>query len=153
MMKQFLTLLTLTGLLLTACGGPSVPAQDAPGPASITATQTLQPMKTSTPTPPGTWKTVIEGMIYDRLTGPGKPIVGATISYDVIHSYFPELQEGKPNKTTTDQLGRFVLPVMVHDTDSIRILVEAQGYIPYEERLVGVDLFGGRNFDIGLTPD
>ena len=46
----------------------------------------------------------------------------------------------------------FALSVIVHDTDSVRILVEAQGYAPYEERLVGVDLLGGKRFDIGLTP-
>jgi hypothetical protein len=91
-------------------------------------------------------------MIYDRLTEPGKPIVGASISYNVLHSYFAELQEGGPNKTITDELGEFALPVIVHDTDSIRILVEAQGYVSYEERLVGVDLLGGRTFEIGLTP-
>ncbi len=153
MMKWFLTLLTLTSLLLTACGGTPVPNQNAPaGRASITTTQTIQPIKTSTPTPMGTWKTVIDGIIYDRLTEPGKPIVGASISYNVLHSHFAELQEGRPNKTITDELGEFALPVIVHDTDSIRILVEAQGYISYEERLVGVDLFGGRSFDIGLTP-
>jgi hypothetical protein len=100
----------------------------------------------------GTWKTVIDGMVYDRLAEPGKPIVGASISYDVLHSHFAELQEGRPNRTLTDQLGEFALPVIVHDTDSIRILVEAQGYVSYEERLVGVDLLGGRSFDIGLTP-
>ena len=129
-----------------------MPNQDAPGRASITTTQTIQPIKTSTPTPMGTWKTVIDGMIYDRLTEPGKPIVGASISYNVLHSYFAELQEGRSNKTITDELGEFALPVIVHDTDSIRILVEAQGYISYEERLVGVDLLFGRSFDIGLTP-
>jgi len=46
-----------------------------------------------------------------------------------------------------------VLPVTVHDMDSIRILIEAQGYMSYEEKLVGVDLLGGGNFEIGLTPD
>jgi len=152
MMKWFLTLLLLTGLLLAACGDPSMPEQDASEQATITATQTLQPIKTSTPTPPGTWETVIEGMIYDRSTELGKPIVGASISYSV-YSYFPGLQEGKPNKTTTDQLGKFVLPVTVHDTDSIRILIEAQGYISCEEKLVGVDLLGGEYLEIGLTPD
>ncbi len=161
-MKWFLTFSVLTGLLLTACRGTPVPNQDTPGRANITttptlqpikiSTPTLQPIKTSTPTPVGTWKTVIDGMIYDRLTGPGKPIVGASISYDVLHSYFAGLQEGRPNKTTSDQIGEFTLPVIVHDTDSIRILVEAQGYVSYEERLVGVDLLFGRSFDIGLTP-
>ena len=112
------------------------------------------PMQTPVPTPMpvGTWETVIDGTIYDRLTEPGKPIVGASISYDVLHSYFAELQEGRPNSTITDELGKFALPVIVHDTDSIRIEVEAQGYTSHEEKLVGVDLFGGRSFDIGLTP-
>ena len=165
-MKWFLTFSVLTGLLLTACRGAPVPSQgtpvpnqgtpvpnqDTPGRANITATQPIQPIKTTTPTPMGTWTTVIDGMIYDRLTGPGKPIVGASISYNVLHSYFAELQEGRPNKTTTDQIGEFALPVIVHDTDSIRILVEAQGYVSYEERLAGVDLLFGRSFDIGLTP-
>jgi hypothetical protein len=91
-------------------------------------------------------------VVYDRLSEPGDPIVGASISYDVLHSYYPELQQGRTNNTTTDELGEFALPVIVHDTDSIRVLIEAQGYISYEERLVGVDLFGGRSLDIGLTP-
>jgi hypothetical protein len=91
-------------------------------------------------------------MIYDKSAGPGEPILGASISYNVVHSYFTELQEGRPNKTVTDRRGTFSLPVIVHDTDSIRILIEAQGFVPYEERLVGVDLFGGRSFDIGLAP-
>jgi hypothetical protein len=42
--------------------------------------------------------------------------------------------------------------VIVHDTDNIKILIEAQGFIPYEEMLVGVDLFGGKSIEIGLTP-
>ncbi len=71
----------------------------------------------------------------------------------LVYSYFPGLQEGKPNKTTTVHLGKFVLPVTVHDTDSIRLLVEAQGYISHEEKPVGVDLLGGGYFEIGLTPD
>ncbi len=151
-MKWLLIFLMMTSLLLTACGSRPVPGQDTPGPASGADTQTIPPIKTSTPTPVGTWKTVINGMIYDRLTGPGKPIVGASISYDVLHSQFAELQKGRPNTATTDERGEFGLPVIVHDTDSIRILVEAQGYTPYEERLIGIDLSGGRRLEIGLTP-
>jgi hypothetical protein len=95
---------------------------------------------------------VIDGMVYDKSRGPGNPIVWASVSYDVVHSYFSELQRGRPNKTVTDERGEFSLPVIVHDTDSIRILIEAQGFISYAERLVGVDLFGGKSFDVGLTP-
>lgn len=151
-MKCFLTFLLAIILLLTACSGRPVPNQDAPSRAIVTYTPTKHPIMESSPTPMGTWKTVIDGMIYDRMTEPGKPIVGASISYHVLHSHFAELQEGQPNKTVTDKLGKFALPVIVHDTDSIEILVEAQGYIAYEERLAGVDLLGGRSFDIGLTP-
>lgn len=169
-MKRFLALLALTSLLLAACGGTPVPNDDAAGRASVAATQTAgsiktptltrtaastetpEPTDTPTPLPVGTWETVIDGMIYDKSTGPGRPIAGASISYNVVHSYFPELQKGRPNKTVTDIRGEFFLPVIVHDTDNIRILVEAQGFIPYEETLVGVDLFGGGSFDIGLTP-
>jgi hypothetical protein len=152
MIKWALTLLIFTAILLAACGDSPMPKQDASEQATISATQTLQLINTSTPTPPGTWDTVIKGMIYDKSTEPGRPIVGATISYQV-YSYFPELQAGKPNKTITDQLGKFVLSVTVHDTDSIKILIEAQGYTSHEEKLVGVDLFGGGDFEIGLTPD
>ena len=151
-MKWFLTFLLLTSLLLAACDGTPLPNQDAPRRVSTTTTQTIKPIKTSTPTPAGTWKTVIDGVIYDRHTEPGKPIVGASVSYDVLHSHFAQLQGGSSNKTVTDEHGAFALPVIVHDTDSVRILVEAQGYAPYEERLVGVDLLGGKRFDIGLTP-
>jgi hypothetical protein len=151
-MERFLIFLVLTSLLLPACGGPPAPDQGEPERTSDTATHTVQPIKTPTPPPVGTWETVIGGVVYDRLSEPGDPIVGASISYDVLHSYYPELQQGRTNNTTTDELGEFALPVIVHDTDSIRVLIEAQGYISYEERLVGVDLFGGRSLDIGLTP-
>lgn len=132
-MKRFLTLLGLSSLLLAACVG------------------TLAPVETATPTPVGTWETVIDGRIYDGLTDPGKPIIGASITYDVLHSNVSSLQLGRPNKTTTDEFGEFALPVIVHDTDVIRILVEAQGYLSYEERLGGIDLVPGRRIEVGLT--
>jgi len=151
-MNRFLAILTLINLLLAACCGESVPGQDAPGQAIMTKTPTKQPGEQSTPTPMGTWTTIIDGTIVDRLAEPGKPIAGATISYIVLHSYFAELQEGRPNKTTTGELGKFALPVIVHDTDTIQILIEARGYESYQERLVGVDLLAGKTVDIGLTP-
>jgi hypothetical protein len=91
---------------------------------------------------------VIGGVIYDTATG--RPIAGASIRYRVVHSYFPEVQEGWPNATVSDQQGQFSLPMIVHDTDNIRIVVEAPGYMTYEEKL---DLFGDRSFNIGLHPE
>lgn len=151
-MKWTLTILLLTGVLMSACGGTPSPDQDESERVTVTTTQTVQPAETSTPLPIGTWETVIDGMIFDRLTEPGKPIVGASISYNVLHSYFAELQEGRANSTLSDEFGGFKLTVIVHDTDSIKILIEAQDYISYEERFVGIDLFGGRSLNIGLSP-
>ena len=142
-MYRCLTLLTLITLVLAACGGTP---HDTPAPAIPIATRAAQPIRTSTPTPVGTWKMVIEGMICDLSTG--KPISGASISYVVVHSFFPEIQEGRPNTTISDEHGKFSLPMIVHDTDNIWIVVEAPGFRSYEEEL---NLFGDRSLNIWLT--
>ena len=108
--------------------------------------------ETATPTPVGSWETVIEGVVYDKSVGSDQPVSGATVRYIVVHSYFMELQQGRINKTKTNNEGKFFLPVMVHDTDRVRILIEAKGFVSYEENLVGADLFGGKNYMIGLNP-
>jgi len=144
-MKKFLALLTLTASLLAACRSTPLPGQNMR--ADPTDSHAEQPLQTATPTPVGTWEMVIKGVIFDTATG--EPILGAAILYKVVHSYFPEIQEGWSNATVSDKQGRFSLPMIVHDTDNIRIVVEAPGYMTYEKKL---DLFGDRGFDIGLTP-
>lgn len=151
-MRQLLAILIFVSILSAACGDSSVIKKDVLERAITTATRTIEFLETSTPTPMGSWETVIQGLIYDNSAGLDKPITGASISYLVAHSYFPELQEGRRTTTITDELGKFSLPVMVHDTDHIRILIEAPGYLSYEEELVGVDLFGGKNIIKGLIP-
>jgi hypothetical protein len=146
-MKRYLTLLAVIILLLVACSGIPVPNQDTPATANPTTTPAAQSIQTSTSTPVGTWEMVIKGMIYDQ--SKGKPISGASISYIVVHSYFPEIQEGRLNKTISNEHGEFSLPMIVHDTDNIKILMEAHAFISFEERL---DLFGSRSLNIGLTP-
>ena len=89
----------------------------------------------------------IEGRVYDQLTG--RPIEGAIIRYVVVHSYFPEIYAGKPDEVVSDNQGKFILQMTVHDTDNIKIVVEAKGYKPFEQRL---DLLGDRMMNIGLTP-
>jgi hypothetical protein len=113
---------------------------------SPSPTVTPQP-PTITPTFPGTFKMDVHGRVYDETTS--HPIEGARIRYVVVHSYFPEIQEGWPNETVSDEQGQFSMPMIVHDTDNIRIVVEAPGYGTYEQKL---DLFGDRSLDIGLTP-
>jgi hypothetical protein len=148
-MKRFLTLLTLTASLLAACRSTPTHGRDIDiaTPANPTATHAAQPLPTATPTPVGTWQMVIEGLIYDTATG--RPIAGAAIRYKVVHSYFPEIQEGWPNATVSNEQGHFSLPMIVHDTDNIRLVVQSPGYITYEKKL---NLLGDRSFKIGLTP-
>lgn len=137
-------------MLLGACGPAPVIDQVYPARESIIATIVIQSCDTVTPIPAGTWETVIEGRIDDEGAGTIDPISGASIVYTVLHAYFPEFQEGRLNETLSGKFGEFSVPVIVHDTDSILIQVEAQGYLPYEERVSCVDLFGGRRYDIGL---
>ncbi len=108
---------------------------------------------TPTPTVVGTWEATIEGVIYDATTGLDKPIAGAIIVYEVLHSYYPELQERRLNKTTSDEQGMFSLTVLVHDTDSVRVVIEAKGYTLYEEKFAGFNLLAGKRFEVGLSPE
>ena len=139
-MKRLLPSLSLIVLVFTACGCAFTTGHELLSPA--------EPGETSTPNPVGTWRMVIEGEVYDAITG--EPIAGAEIRYEVVHSYFPEIQEGWDQATVSDEAGQFRLAMIVHDTDNIRLVVAAPGYTAYEEKL---DLFGDRSFSIGLNPE
>jgi len=145
-MKQYLTFPAVT-ILLIACSSTPMPNQVTPSAVYGTATPTAQPIQTSTYTPVGTWEMVIHGVVYDQSMG--EPISGASVSYIVVHSYFPEIQEGRLKKTISDDHGEFSLSMIVHDTDNIKLLVDADTYIAYEKKL---DLFGNRSFNIELSP-
>ena len=132
-MRQIRFFLSFSLLLISACSPVPVP--------------------TPTPTVIGTWEATIEGVIYDGTTGLDKPIASGTIVYEVLHSYFPELQEGRLNQTTSDKVGKFSLRVVVHDTDSIKVVIRAEGYSTYEEKFVGVDLLAGKRLEVGLSPE
>ena len=136
-MKQIRFFLILTIVLVSACS----PVQ----------TPTPKPTPTPTPTPVGTWEALIEGLVYDAAGGPEVPIAGASIEYEVLHSHFRGLQEGRINQTTSDERGVFSLTVMVHDTDSVKVIIRAEGYTTYEERFVGVDLLVGKKMEVGLS--
>ncbi len=151
-MNKLLVLTALT-LLFAACTPESEPdASQPPISAPRSPTPGPQPQATATPTPAGTWETIIQGAIYAGRTNPTAPLSGAFVTYQVLHSHFPGLQEGRSNQAITDDSGHFTLPVMVHDTDAIKITVTAEGYQPYEERLVGLDLLAGKILQLELAP-
>jgi hypothetical protein len=101
----------------------------------------------------GTWETELTGTVYDGSSVRHEPIAGATVRYVVAFSYFPELQANRLNTTETDEDGAFSLRVIVHDTDSVQIVVEAVGFAPYEESLTGFDLTSGwRRIEVELDP-
>lgn len=144
--------LALACVFLAACCSPATPAPQASAQPAPAAAASAQPIATVSPSPMGTWDTLLSGTVTGGSTEPAQPLAGAVVTYKV-HSYFPELQAGKANQTTTDAAGRFELPVTVHDTDSIWVVIEATGYISHEERLVGIDLQVGRVFEVRLTPE
>lgn len=140
-MKKLIFIIAWLGLLFTACNSATPP--------DLAETQGEG---IATPTREGTWNSVIDGYIYDFNTESSQPIAGATIRYEIVLSYFPEIQDGHPNETVTDATGEFILPVIVHDTDNMRVVIEADGYLPYEHNFVGMDLAAGETLTIGLVP-
>lgn len=141
-MKKQISILVWLGLVLVACGG-----------GQSTDPSLSQSGGTPTPTREGTWTTAIDGFIYDFSDATDKPLAGAIVRYEVVLSYFPEIQDGFEQQTNTDSGGEFSLPMILHDTDNIRVVVEADGFAPYEENFVGIDLVPGKTLTIGLQPD
>ncbi|MCB8975851.1 MAG: carboxypeptidase regulatory-like domain-containing protein [Ardenticatenaceae bacterium] len=141
MKKQIVFLLWLW-LVLVACSG-----------GQATDPALSQSGGTPTPTREGTWTTAIDGFIYDFSATTDSPLADAIVRYEIVLSYFPEIQDGFEQQTNTDSQGEFNLPMILHDTDNIRVVVEADGYVPYEENFVGIDLVPGKTLTIGLQPD
>ncbi|MBN2001904.1 MAG: carboxypeptidase regulatory-like domain-containing protein [Anaerolineae bacterium] len=144
-MKKFPIILVLAVLLLNACNNIPAPTTTQEPPALITPKDVL----TATQPPIVSWEITMQGLIYDATTD--KPIEGASVHYTVLSRY-PELREGLPDETLSDAEGRFSLPTVVHDTDSLHLIVEAPGYTTYEQEIgpfTGGTLY---EFNIGLTP-
>ncbi|MFZ5820869.1 MAG: DUF6174 domain-containing protein [Chloroflexota bacterium] len=105
------------------------------------------PAPTITLAYPGTFEMELHGRVYDQTTE--QPIQGARIRYVVVHSYFPEVHIGVQDEAVSDDQGEFALSIIVHDTDNIKIVVEATDYQAFEQKL---DPFGNRYVDIALAP-
>ena len=141
-------------LLLAACAPVAVPPVV---PTDIrTADPTPAPHQTSTrtatPTPVGTWEVVIRGKVFDASVGPEKPVGEARVSYDH-HSYYPEVRGSGIKWAITDQYGEYEFALLVHDTDTLVFVVEAQGFEPFSGRFTGLDFHprGVHRLDLGLT--
>lgn len=105
------------------------------------------PAPTITPEYPGTFEMDLHGMVHDQVTS--YPIEGARIRYEVVHSYFPEMHIGVQDEAVSDDQGEYSLSIIVHDTDNIKIVIEAAGYQAFEQKL---DPFGDRSIDVALVP-
>ena len=146
-------------LLLAACApvavSPVVPTDmlTAEPTAVPTQTSTRTYTPTATPTPAGTWEVVIRGIVYDVSVGPQEPVGEAQVSYDH-HSYYPEVRGSGIKRAVTDLYGEYEFALLVHDTDTLVFMVEAQGFEPFRRRFTGLDLHPGgvHRLDLGLTP-
>ena len=96
---------------------------------------------------------VIRGTVYDASIGPEERVAGAWVSYDH-SSYYPEVRGSGAKRTVTDQNGEYAFTLLVHDTDALVFMVDAQGFERYSQRFTGVDLHpaGLHRIDFGLTP-
>ena len=158
-MSRWIVAVSLLLLLLVTCARvatpPVVPIDIlTPEPTAApnqTSTGTVIP--TATPTPVGTWEVVIRGRVYDASAGPEEPVGEASVSYDH-HSYYPEVRGSGIKWAVTDQYGEYEFALLVHDTDTLVFMVEAQGFESFSRRLTGLDLHpsGVHRLDLGLTP-
>jgi hypothetical protein len=109
------------------------------------------PSGTVTPTPSprpertGDLGTIeIRGQVYDASVGPDAAIAGASVSY-----YSPE----GSGTTSTGTQGEFSFQLFLHDTDTVRVSVEAAGFHSAEEYFDAIALwFERRPIEIGLEP-
>ena len=80
------------------------------------------------------------------------PLAGATVRYS--HASMARPEWAGEGMTVTDDTGAFVFaPMMLHDTDSVVVQAEAQGYQPETIRRGGIEVYqsGGR-FAFVLRP-
>ena len=93
---------------------------------------------------------VIWGTVYDASSGLEKPVASAWVTYDHF-SY----QGGGTDCAVTDEYGGYEFTLLVHDTDTFEVSVQAEGFAPFKRRFTGMELYaggGGRRMDLGLTP-
>ena len=96
---------------------------------TLTSVATLTPSitPTFTPDPCTGWWCSVTGVVYAETTGLGNELEGATVT---LHQGSYCSPTSGQHQTTNGPDGRFELSdVFFHDTDRIRIQVEAEGYV------------------------
>jgi len=147
----------LLALLLLASCRPSKPVLNPPDtpsslPARSTATTIPIEVPTSDPslTCPG-WSCTLTGGVVQGEAEAGNAIEDA----EILLSQFSYCSPTSGQQVTlTDSDGKFAFEVYLHDTDSLTVRVELEGYQTAEESLSGFDCLscGCGPIELVLTP-
>jgi carboxypeptidase family protein len=136
-------------LILVACNFVNAGTATAPTPI---ATSTLiivpSPEMTLAPIPGDLGFGNVTGKVTDAVTG--LPIPNATVTCE--HYSYTSKESDRCNRTTTtDQDGVFLFEkVFLHDTDNIKLTVDAPGYQPTEVKQAGFTMPGWK-VDVSLN--
>ena len=106
---------------------------------SITPTETsmlAEPAPSATPTYCVGWNCEIEGVVYLGSANPGNELEGVQVKLSQISWCSPTAGE---QETQSGQNGTFAFEVYIHDTDSINIQVDFEGYQMGKVNLGGFD--------------
>ena len=147
---------TLAMLLLASCRPSSLvlnpPVTPSPLPARSTATTTPIEVPTSDPslTCPG-WSCTLTGVVVQGEAEAGTAIEGVEVRLSQFSYCSPTTGQ---QVTLTDSDGNFAFDVYLHDTDSLTVRVELEGYPTADDSLSGFDCLscGCGPIELVLTP-
>lgn len=106
---------------------------------SITTTETITPAKpaaSATPTYCVGWNCEIEGVVYLGSADPGNELEGAQVKLSQISWCSPTAGE---QETQSGPNGIFAFEIYIHDTDSINMQVDLEGYQMEKVKFGGFD--------------
>jgi len=147
----------LFALLLLGSCRPSTPVlslRDTPSPLPARSTATTTPIEVSTSDPalacPG-WSCTLTGAVVQGETEIRNAIENVEVRLS--QSSYCSPTSGQ-QATLTDSEGRFAFDVYLHDTDSLAIRVELEGYQTAQYSMTGLDCLycGCGPIELGLTP-
>lgn len=87
------------------------------------------------------------GVVYDAAGGPTAPIADAIVQYTQISL----VRSGQSGSVLTDRSGHYSFRLFLHDTDTIIVQVQANGFLPASARYGGLQLWYADRVDFGLV--